>query len=167
MRIGHGYDIHRFETQPTRQFIVLGGVHIPYERGLLAHSDGDVVIHAICDALLGACALGDIGQHFPDTDLRYKDCDSRTLLCHVVDLVHLAHLSVANVDVTIIAQAPKLAPYTQAMRENLAQDLQVSLNAINIKATTNEQLDALGQKLGIAVHAVALLKKGVAHENSG
>jgi 2-C-methyl-D-erythritol 2,4-cyclodiphosphate synthase len=159
IRIGHGYDIHRFEEQASKRYIMLGGVKIDYDKGLVAHSDGDVVIHAICDALLGACALGDIGQHFPDTDAKYKNCNSRDLLRHVREKIAACGYSVGNIDVTIIAQAPKLAPHRLLMQENLAQDLQTSMNNINVKATTNEGLDALGQKLGIAVHAVALLVK--------
>jgi len=157
IRIGHGYDIHRFEEIPAKTSIILGGVRIPYERGLIAHSDGDVLIHAVCDALLGACALGDIGQHFPDTDPAYKGCDSRVLLRQVVQKMHASHFQVGNVDVTVIAQAPKLSPYMMDIKENLASDLQICINQINIKATTNEKLDAIGNKLGIAVHAVALL----------
>lgn len=165
MRIGHGYDIHRFEDTPSQQHITLGGVKIPYERGLLAHSDGDVVIHAICDALLGACALGDIGKHFPDTSPEYRGCDSRELLRNVLQKVQSLGFKVGNVDVTIIAQAPKLMHYTIAMQENLSMDLHISLNDINIKATTHEGLDAVGNKLGIAVHAVALLVKKNAYSN--
>lgn len=159
MRIGHGYDIHRFEETPQKKHIILGGVEIPYERGLIAHSDGDVVIHAICDALLGACGLGDIGQHFPDTDPQYKNYDSRQFLRLVLQKIASQGYQVGNVDISIIAQAPKMAPHILSMREILASDLQTSINQINVKATTNEGLDALGQKLGIAVHAVALLVK--------
>jgi 2-C-methyl-D-erythritol 2,4-cyclodiphosphate synthase len=158
MRIGHGYDIHRFEDTPSAKGITLGGVHIPYEKSLVAHSDGDVAIHALCDALLGACALGDIGQHFPDTDPAFKNCDSRLLLTQVLQKVLKLGYSVANADISIIAQAPKLAPHILAMRENLATDLQVSINQINVKATTHEGLDAIGEKRGIAAHAVVLLQ---------
>lgn len=156
-RIGHGYDIHRFEEHSTRQSIILGGITIPYERGLVAHSDGDVVIHAICDALLGAAALGDIGQHFPDTSVEYKNCDSRELLRQVVKKIHIQQYVVGNIDVSIIAEMPKLAPYISLMRATLAQDLQISNNELNIKATTHEGLDAIGEKRGIGVHAVALI----------
>lgn len=159
MRIGHGYDIHRFEETPSKQHIVLGGVQIPYERGIVAHSDGDVVIHAICDALLGACGLGDIGQHFPDTDPKYKNHDSRHFLRLVMQKILAQGYAIGNVDVSIIAQAPKLASYILEMRENIALDLQTSVNNVNVKATTNEGLDAVGSKLGVAVHAVALLVK--------
>lgn len=159
MRIGHGYDIHRFEATPTKQVVTLGGVMIPSMRGLVAHSDGDVVIHAICDALLGALGLGDIGEYFPDTDPQYKNCDSRFLLAEVVGKVKAAGYGVHNVDVTILAQVPKITPHKALMRERLAADLEVSINDINIKATTHEGLDAVGQSEGIAVHAVALLKE--------
>lgn len=161
MRIGHGYDIHRFEDMPTKQVVILGGVMIPSRRGLVAHSDGDVVIHAICDALLGALGLGDIGEYFPDTDPQYENCDSRFLLGQVVEKVKTAGYRVHNVDVTILAQLPKITPHKALMRERLALDLELSINDINIKATTHEGLDAVGQSQGIAVHAVALLEKGV------
>lgn len=157
MRIGHGYDIHRFEDIKTKSAIVLGGVKIPYERGIVAHSDGDVVIHALIDAMLGACALGDIGKHFPDTDPEHKDQDSRVFLRHILEKVNACGYQIGNADISIIAQAPKLQPYILAMQENLAQDLQVELNCVNVKATTHERLDAIGQKLGIAAHAVVLL----------
>ncbi len=159
IRIGHGYDIHRFEEKPSKNYITLGGVQIPYERGLIAHSDGDVVIHAICDALLGACALGDIGKHFPDTATENKDKNSREFLRNIMQKVNVKGYSVANVDVSIIAQTPKLAPHILPMQELLAQDLQISLDQVNVKATTNEGLDAVGNRQGIAVHAVALLEK--------
>lgn len=159
IRIGHGYDIHRFEDIPSRDYVSLGGVSIPHERGLIAHSDGDVAIHAICDALLGACALGDIGKHFPDTSPLYKDCDSRKLLQEVVRKIHDNHYTVGNVDVTIIAEVPKILPHVPLMKENLAYDLHISTNDINIKATTHEGLDDIGNRKGIAVHAVALLVK--------
>lgn len=162
MRIGHGYDIHRFEDVPLKNFITLGGVKISYERGLVAHSDGDVVIHAICDALLGACALGDIGKHFPDTAIENKNKDSREFLRTIMLKVQGMGYAVANVDVSIIAQKPKLAPHILQMQETLAQDLGVSLNQINVKATTNEGLDAVGNCQAIAAHAVALLEKKLA-----
>lgn len=157
MRVGHGYDIHRFEEPPRDQYIVLGGVQIPYEKNLLAHSDGDVVIHALCDALLGACALGDIGQHFPDTDIKYKNFDSRIFLREVIDKVRQAGFSISNIDITIIAQAPRLAAYLPNMKKIISEDLNILINQINLKATTHEGLDALGQKMGIAAHAVVLL----------
>lgn len=154
MRIGHGYDAHRFG--PGRP-LVLGGVTIPYERGLLAHSDGDVLIHALCDALLGAAALGDIGRHFPDSSKDYENIDSRILLRKVAVLVRGQSLRVGNIDVTVIAQHPKLMPYVAAMRQCLTADLAVHEDQINIKATTTEGMGFTGRGEGIAAHAVALL----------
>ncbi|WP_324709030.1 2-C-methyl-D-erythritol 2,4-cyclodiphosphate synthase [Pseudomonas citronellolis] len=156
MRIGHGYDVHRFGEG---DFITLGGVRIPHKFGLIAHSDGDVLLHALSDALLGACALGDIGKHFPDTDPRFKGADSRALLRHVVALVHEKGYVIGNVDATIIAQAPKMAPHIEAMRGSIAEDLQVDLDQVNVKATTTEKLGFTGREEGIAVHAVALLAR--------
>lgn len=153
-RIGHGFDVHRFGEG---DHLVLGGVTIPYEHGFVAHSDGDVALHALADALLGAAALGDIGQHFPDTDAQFKGADSRNLLRHVVTLVKQAGYQVGNVDVTIVAQAPKMAPHIPAMRDNIAQDLEILSGAVNVKATTTENLGYTGRKEGIAVHAVALI----------
>ncbi|MDP2244641.1 2-C-methyl-D-erythritol 2,4-cyclodiphosphate synthase [Pseudomonas sp.] len=154
MRIGHGYDVHRFTEG---DFITLGGVQIPHTLALLAHSDGDVLLHALADALLGAAALGDIGQHFPDTDPTFKGVDSRVLLRHVLGLLQAKGWQVANVDATIVAQAPKMAPHIAAMRVLIAEDLQVSLDQVNVKATTTEKLGFTGREEGIAVHAVALL----------
>ncbi|MBH3438644.1 MULTISPECIES: 2-C-methyl-D-erythritol 2,4-cyclodiphosphate synthase [Pseudomonas] len=154
MRIGHGYDVHRFGEG---NFITLGGVQIPHTSGLVAHSDGDVVLHALADALLGAVALGDIGKHFPDTDPQFKGADSRALLRHVLGLVQQKGFKVGNVDATIIAQAPKMAPHIDAMRRVIAEDLQVELDQVNVKATTTERLGFAGREEGIAVHAVALL----------
>ena len=154
MRIGHGFDVHKFGAG---EFVTLGGVQIPYERGLVAHSDGDVVLHALCDALLGACALGDIGKHFPDTDDEFAGADSRGLLRHVMKLVTEQGYKVGNVDITIIAQAPKMAPHIDTMRERIADDLQCELNQVNVKATTTEKLGFEGRKEGISTHAVALL----------
>ncbi|KQQ68083.1 2-C-methyl-D-erythritol 2,4-cyclodiphosphate synthase [Pseudomonas sp. Leaf127] len=154
MRIGHGYDVHRFAEG---DFITLGGVRIAHGFGLLAHSDGDVLLHALSDALLGAAALGDIGKHFPDTDPQFKGADSRVLLRHVLTLVQGKGWKIANVDATIVAQAPKMAPHIQAMRELIAQDLQVDPDQVNVKATTTEKLGFVGREEGIAVHAVALL----------
>ena len=154
MRIGHGYDVHRFGEG---DFITLGGVRLPHKFGLVAHSDGDVLLHALSDALLGAAALGDIGRHFPDTDPQFKGADSRALLRHVVALVQGKGWRVGNVDATIVAQAPKMAPHIEAMRANIAADLQVELDAVNVKATTTEKLGFTGREEGIAVHAVALL----------
>ncbi|WP_421681966.1 2-C-methyl-D-erythritol 2,4-cyclodiphosphate synthase [Stutzerimonas urumqiensis] len=154
MRIGHGYDVHRFGEG---DFITLGGIRIAHSRGLVAHSDGDVLLHALSDALLGAAALGDIGKHFPDTDPRFKGADSRALLRDVVELVQAEGWRVGNVDATIVAQAPKMAPHIEAMRGGIAADLQVELSQVNVKATTTEKLGFVGREEGIAVHAVALL----------
>ncbi|MCR8923991.1 2-C-methyl-D-erythritol 2,4-cyclodiphosphate synthase [Dasania sp. GY-MA-18] len=154
MRIGHGYDVHRFADGNE---IILGGVRIPYEQGLLAHSDGDVLLHALADALLGACALGDIGKHFPDTDAQYAGADSRVLLRHVYQLVQQEGYQLANADITVIAQAPKLSPHTEKMCSHIAADLAVDIKQINVKATTTEKLGFAGRKEGIASHAVVLL----------
>lgn len=154
MRIGHGFDVHAFGPG---EFITLGGVRIPHSHGLIAHSDGDVLLHAICDALLGAAGLGDIGQHFPDSSAEFKNMDSRILLRRVMALIREQGLAVGNVDATIVAQAPKMAPHIPAMRGHIAADLTIELNRINIKATTTERLGAIGRGEGIAVHAVALL----------
>lgn len=154
MRIGHGYDVHRFGEG---DFITLGGLRIAHDRGLVAHSDGDVVLHALTDAILGAAALGDIGRHFPDTDPQFKGADSRVLLRHALSLVHAKGWQVGNVDVTIAAQVPKLAPHIDTMCQRVAEDLQVELDQVNIKATTTEKLGFVGRKEGIAVDAVALL----------
>lgn len=153
-RIGHGFDVHRFGEG---DHLMLGGVSIPFEHGFVAHSDGDVALHALADALLGAAALGDIGQHFPDTDVQYKGADSRVLLRHVMGVVRTAGYQVGNVDVTIVAQAPKMAPHIPLMRANIAEDLQLDLGGVNVKATTTEKLGYTGRKEGIAVHAVALI----------
>jgi 2-C-methyl-D-erythritol 2,4-cyclodiphosphate synthase len=155
MRIGHGFDVHRFGEG---DHIVLGGVTIPFAQGFIAHSDGDVAIHALCDALLGAAALGDIGQHFPDSSSEFENIDSRILLRKVVALLQQKNLSVGNVDLTLVAQAPKMAQHIPAMRENLAADLGVDINDCNVKATTTEQLGYTGRGEGIAAHAVVLLK---------
>ncbi len=154
IRIGHGYDVHRFGDGT---FITLGGVQIAHGFGLIAHSDGDVLLHALCDALLGAAALGDIGKHFPDTDAQFKGADSRVLLRRVLALVKAKGWKVGNVDSTIVAQAPKMAPHIEAMRALLAADLEVELDQVNVKATTTEKLGFTGREEGIAVHAVALL----------
>ena len=154
MRIGHGYDTHRFVAGRP---LVLGGVNIPHDMGMLAHSDGDVVIHALCDALLGAAALGDIGRHFPDSSEEFKNIDSRVLLRHVRSLLAQKSYTVVNADVTIITEEPKMAPHIDAMRENLAADLAVDRDAINVKATTNEKMGFIGNREGIAVHAVVLI----------
>ncbi len=154
LRIGHGYDVHAF-AEGRR--LMLGGVEIAHTRGLLGHSDADVLLHALCDALLGAAALGDIGRHFPDSDARYKGIDSRVLLRHLVALLADAGWRVGNVDATIIAQAPRLAPHIPAMRANIAADLGVDPGAVNVKATTTERLGFVGREEGIAAEAVCLL----------
>jgi 2-C-methyl-D-erythritol 2,4-cyclodiphosphate synthase len=156
MRIGHGYDVHRFiEDAP----LIIGGVTIPHTHGLEAHSDGDVLIHAICDALLGAAGLWDIGHHFPDNDDAFKGIDSRVLLRRVISDLSDRGWVVGNIDATIIAQAPKMAPFIPQMRELLAADVKVDVTAINIKATTTEKLGFAGRKEGIASHAVALIRQ--------
>ncbi|MBN1380009.1 MAG: 2-C-methyl-D-erythritol 2,4-cyclodiphosphate synthase [Gammaproteobacteria bacterium] len=154
IRIGQGFDVHAFGAG---DHIVLGGVRIPHNAGLLAHSDGDVVLHALCDALLGALALGDIGQHFPDNDDAYKNVDSRDLLKRVYELILERGYCLQNADLTIIAQAPKMAPHIEAMRETIALDLDVVINSISVKATTTEQLGFIGRNEGIAVQAVVLV----------
>ena len=154
IRIGHGFDVHAFAQG---DHLMLGGVKIPFDQAFKAHSDGDVLIHALCDALLGAAALGDIGQHFPDTDKAFKGIDSRELLRRVRDIVAQTGYQVGNVDATIVAQAPKLMPHLEAMCENLAKDLLIGIQQINIKATTTEKLGYPGRGEGIAAHAVALL----------
>lgn len=153
-RIGLGYDVHRLtEGRP----LILGGVTIPYERGLLGHSDADVLLHALMDALLGAAALGDIGRLFPDSDERYRGADSRVLLREVADLLERSGFSVGNVDVTLIAQRPKIAPYVPRMRENIAADLRLPLEAVSVKATTEEGLGFTGSGEGMAAQAIAML----------
>ncbi len=154
IRVGHGYDVHRLV--PDRP-LILGGVTIPHSTGLLGHSDADVLLHAISDALLGALALGDIGKHFPDTDPRYAGADSRVLLAAVVDLIRQRGWEVGNVDATILAQAPKLAPHILQMRQNIAETLGISIDRVSVKATTEEHLGFTGEGLGIAAHAVCLL----------
>lgn len=158
MRIGHGYDVHAFIAG---DHIVLGGVTIAHSHTFAAHSDGDVLIHALCDALLGAAALGDIGRHFPDTAAEFENIDSRILLRHVVGLLQQQGYRLGNADMTIIAQAPKLAPHIEAMRVNLAADLLAEISQVNVKATTTEKLGFAGRKEGIAAHAVVLLQQHV------
>lgn len=155
-RIGFGYDVHQLIEGRD---LLLGGVHIPFEKGLLGHSDADVLLHAITDAILGAVAMGDIGRHFPDTDPRYKDADSRLLLRDAYALAMNEGYELSNVDATIIAQRPKLLPYMQLIRENIAEDLIVDLNQVSVKATTSESIGFLGREEGIAAHAVVLLEK--------
>ena len=154
MRIGHGYDVHQLVTGRK---LIIGGVEIAHDKGLLGHSDADVLLHAICDALLGAAALGDIGKHFADTDAKFKNIDSRILLREVACLLKNVGFRVGNVDATIIAQAPKMAPHISTMVENIAADLGVAINAVNVKATTTEKLGFAGRGEGIAAEAVALL----------
>lgn len=156
MRIGQGFDVHALVNGRK---LVIGGVTIPFDRGLEGHSDADVLIHAICDALLGAAGLGDIGRHFPDTDSQYKDADSRTLLREVGKKVRAAGYKVANLDATIIAEAPNLAPHTAAMVANLSADLGLKSGQVNVKAKTAERLGAIGRGEGIAAEAIALLGK--------
>jgi 2-C-methyl-D-erythritol 2,4-cyclodiphosphate synthase len=154
MRIGQGFDVHQLVSGRK---LIMGGVDIPYEKGLLGHSDADVLLHAICDAILGAAALGDIGKHFSDTDAKYKDIDSRVLLRVVAGKIKEAGYRVGNVDATIIAQAPKMAPHIPQMIANIAADLGIEAGAVNVKATTTEQLGYTGRGEGIAAQAVALL----------
>lgn len=156
MRIGHGYDVHRFA--PDRD-LILSGVKIPFELGLLGHSDADVLLHAVADSLLGAAALGDIGKHFPDTDPEYAGADSMVLLQQVVEMIREKGFSVGNVDVTVLAQRPKLSGYLLPMRQNLARVLGVSLDRVSIKATTEEGLGFTGNMEGMACHAVCLLNE--------
>ena len=154
MRIGHGYDVHAFGEGDA---VILGGVQIPCEHGLIAHSDGDVLLHALCDALLGAAGLGDIGRHFPDTDPAFSDADSRALLRAVVSQLDEAGWKIGNVDVTVIAQTPRLSEHVAEMRKHIAADLGVAVGSVNVKATTTEKLGFVGREEGIASHAVALL----------
>lgn len=154
MRIGQGYDVHAFIAG---DHIVLGGVIIPHNKAFAAHSDGDVLVHAVCDALLGALALGDIGQHFPDTDEKYANIDSRILLRYVYSLVRGEGYRLGNLDVTIVAQAPKMAPHIDDMRQNLANDLESAVDQVSVKATTTEKLGFEGEKKGIAVQASVLI----------
>lgn len=156
MRIGMGYDVHRL-TENRK--LILGGVEIPYEKGLLGHSDADVLLHAIMDALIGAAALGDIGKHFPDTDPAYKGISSILLLEHVGRLLEAEGIKIGNIDATVIAQRPKLAPYIMNMRENIAKALNIDIQQINVKATTEEGLGFTGEGLGIASNAICLVEK--------
>lgn len=157
IRVGQGYDVHRFGEG---DHLILGGVSIPHKQGLIAHSDGDVLIHALCDALLGAAALGDIGHHFPDTDEKFAGIDSRELLRQVMQLLNDGSFRLNNVDATIVAQAPKLAPYIDKMNKLLADDLGVDTSQVNIKATTTERLGFEGREEGIAAHAIVLVEQG-------
>ena len=155
MRIGHGYDVHRFSLDRD---LILGGVKIPNDMGLLGHSDADVLLHAISDALLGAAALGDIGKHFPDTDPKFKGADSRVLLRHSVALIKEKGFKVSNIDATIVAQKPKLALFIEQMVKNIASDCQVEISAVNVKATTEEGLGFTGELKGISSHAVCIIE---------
>ena len=155
IRIGHGYDVHRLVEDRA---LILGGVAIPYEKGLLGHSDADVLTHAIMDALLGAAALGDIGRHFPDSDEAYRGADSLQLASHVAVLLKQHGYAIVNVDATLIAQRPKIAPYIEQMRANLAAALGIAVEQINVKATTEEHLGFTGEGLGMAAHAVCLIE---------
>jgi 2-C-methyl-D-erythritol 2,4-cyclodiphosphate synthase len=155
-RIGHGFDVHKFGGEGP---IIIGGVAIPYGQGLIAHSDGDVALHALCDALLGAIAAGDIGRHFPDTDDQWKGANSRELLKDVYRRVQAQGYCLGNADITIIAQAPKMAPFIEAMCQAIADDLECDISTINVKATTTERLGFTGRKEGIACEAVVLLQR--------
>jgi 2-C-methyl-D-erythritol 2,4-cyclodiphosphate synthase len=154
MRIGHGYDAH---VLVAGRPLILGGVNIPHDKGLAAHSDGDAVIHALCDAMLGAAAMGDIGKHFPDTEAEFSNIDSRILLRHVVGLLDKHDYKVVNADITILAQTPKMAPHIETMRHNLSSDIGIELNSINIKASTTEGMGFVGRREGIVAYAVVLL----------
>lgn len=156
LRIGHGYDVHAFSENRK---CIIGGVEIPCEKGLLGHSDADVLLHAISDSLLGAAALGDIGKHFPDTDEKYKGADSLVLLARVCELLREKGYRVVNIDATIIAQMPKMAPHIPQMRENIASVLGVDIDFVNVKATTEEKLGFTGRKEGISAHCVALIEQ--------
>lgn len=156
IRIGHGFDVHQLVTGRK---CIIGGVTIPFEKGLEGHSDADVLLHAICDALLGAAALGDIGKHFPPSDMRYRGTDSRELLRHVVALLKQHGYAVGNIDSTVICELPKLSPHTEAMRSHIAADCQVDVDAINVKATTTEKLGFTGRSEGIAAEAVCIVQK--------
>jgi 2-C-methyl-D-erythritol 2,4-cyclodiphosphate synthase len=155
MRIGHGYDVHKLVENRE---LYLGGVKIPYERGLLGHSDADVLLHAICDAILGAAALGDIGKHFPDSSDKFKGIDSKILLKLTGELLSDKGYKIINIDSTVLAQAPKLSPFIDDMRQNIAQCLNVSVDCVSVKATTEEGLGFTGQGLGIAAHAVCIIE---------
>lgn len=154
IRIGHGYDVHAFGEG---DHVMLGGVRVPHGRGLVAHSDGDVILHALCDAILGALALGDIGVHFPPSDERWRGADSRALLRHCVALAAERGWKAGNVDATVICERPKVGPHAQAMREAIAADLGIALDAVSVKATTSERLGFIGREEGIAAQAVCLL----------
>ena len=155
-RIGHGFDVHAFKDG---DHVMLGGLRVPHDRGVDAHSDGDVVLHALCDALLGALALGDIGQHFPPSDPRWKDCDSRVFLRHCAALLHERGWHVSNADITVLAEAPKIGPHRDAMRAAIAAELGIEIDRISVKATTTEKLGYIGRREGLAAEAVVLLDR--------
>ncbi len=155
-RIGHGYDVHKLAEERK---LILGGVDVPFEKGLLGHSDADVLVHAVCDALLGAAALGDIGKHFPDTDAKYKNADSLVLLETVCSLIRENGYEICNIDSTVIAQRPKLASFIPQMRQNIAVTCGLSVDLVNVKATTEEKLGFTGEGLGISAHSVTIIKK--------
>ena len=156
LRVGQGFDVHAFTTG---DHVTLGGVKIPHVQGIKAHSDGDVLLHAVCDALLGAAALGDIGMHFPDTDPRWRGADSRQFVRHAVSLLHERGYRVVNIDATVLADAPRLGKHREQMRANIAADLQLDIDAVNVKATTSEGLGYIGRREGLACQAVALIEK--------
>lgn len=162
-RIGHGYDVHKFTDK--KQNIIIGGIEIPYHLGLEAHSDGDVLIHAMCDAILGALALGDIGRHFPDTDQQFKNTDSKFFLAEIKKMLDEKGYKISNIDCTIVAQAPKMLPHIESMKSCLANILKIEIGQINIKATTTEKLGFVGRKEGIATHVVCLIYKNQLMEN--
>jgi 2-C-methyl-D-erythritol 2,4-cyclodiphosphate synthase len=155
-RIGQGYDVHAFGTG---DHVMLGGVRVPHSAGVQAHSDGDVLLHALCDALLGALALGDIGMHFPDTDPQWRGADSRLFVRHVAGLLAERHYTVVNVDATVLAEAPRLGQYREQMRANIAADLGISIGQVNVKATTSEGLGFIGRREGLACHVIALIEQ--------
>jgi 2-C-methyl-D-erythritol 2,4-cyclodiphosphate synthase len=156
LRIGQGYDVHAFQEG---DFVTLGGVRIAHSQGVRAHSDGDVLLHAICDALLGAAALGDIGMHFPDSDPRWRGADSRVFLRHVRELLEQRSFAIVNVDATVLADAPRLGKHRELMRANIAADLHLPIDRVNVKATTSEGLGFIGQREGLACHAIALIEQ--------
>jgi len=156
LRIGQGYDVHAWETG---DHVTLGGVRIPHTQAVRAHSDGDVLLHALCDALLGAAALGDIGMHFPDTDAKWRGADSRAFVRHICELLGAKGFAIVNVDATVLADAPRLGKHRGHMCENIAVDLQISLDRVNVKATTSEGLGFIGRREGLACHVIALLEK--------
>ena len=156
IRIGQGYDVHVFDVG---NYVTLGGEKIPHTQGVKAHSDGDVLLHAVCDALLGAMALGDIGMHFPDTDPKWRGADSRGFLRHIKQLLSLHHYRILNIDTTVLAEAPRLGKYRDLMRTNIANDLEINIDQVNIKATTSEGLGFVGKREGLACHAIALIEK--------